>query len=549
MSVILGINFGHDGSAAVVVNGVLKSAIGKERITRIKKDSRVCERTVTYVLEVAGVTLRDVDIVAFSSYFYQPSDHNPESFIKFFDRHGKPVRSNLVHLIGGKCFEEYKVEIGGQVKTAVLVQHHMAHAASAFYTSPFENAACFSLDASGVHPEFCSLFAVGQDTQLKYFYCPGIMAGNVYSVFTQQLGIGPGLTKAGTTMALAAFGKPAPYTENWSKDFASWYNRPFQNSDAVHTQYLWSKWTGRAPHENYLPDTDPIQEVKDHAASLQYMFERCLVEWAKRLYEETKAFNDGNLVLSGGSFLNSDANMCIKRETPFRNIHLFPACGDDGTSAGAALYVAHTLQGLSRHNYTPKEYMYLGSAYTREESISDSLDYAELARELADGKIIAWFQGRSEFGPRALGNRSFLADPRSLEMKDRINLKVKHREWYRPFAPAVLEEEKSNWFDLDFESKLMLFITKIRNPDQLAAVSHVDNSARVQTVSEEDNKPFYNLIREFGKVTNVPVLLNTSLNDNDEPLVETPDDARRLFDRTDIEILVIGDEIIKKSCA
>ncbi|HMO18587.1 MAG TPA: carbamoyltransferase C-terminal domain-containing protein [Oligoflexia bacterium] len=547
MNAILGINFGHDGSAAVVVNGVLKSAIGRERITRVKKDGRVCEKTINYVLEVAGIDLNDITAVAFSSYFYQPEDHAQGSYIRFFDVQGNPVKSNLVHLVGGKCFDEYRVAIGDQVKPAILVQHHMAHAASAFYTSPFERAACFSLDASGVHPEFCSLFAIGAYKELKYFYCPGIMAGNVYSVFTSQLGIGPGLTKAGTTMALAAFGEIQEYANDWANDFASWYKRPFQNSDAVHTQYLWTKWTGKSPHENFPPMKDPDTEVKNHAASLQYMFERCLVSWTNRLYEETRSFNDDNLVLAGGSFLNSDVNMRLKQETPFKRIHLFPACGDDGTAAGAALYLSHSLMGQPRHKYKPSDYMYLGKDYTPMNKQQDELDYDSLAKDISKGKIVAWFQGRSEFGPRALGNRSFLADPRSLEMKDRINLKVKHREWFRPFAPAVLEEEKSEWFDIDFESKLMLFITRILKPELIPAVAHIDNSARVQTVSESDNPRFYKLIKSFGKLTNVPVLLNTSLNDNNEPLVETPEDARRLFERTDIEILVIGDQVIRKS--
>jgi len=543
MNCILGLNFGHDGAAALVVDGKLKSAISRERITREKKAAGICQSTITYITEDNGITLEDIDAVAFSSYFFKPQDLSSTSFIKFFSKEGQRITSNLAHLISGIPFEEYIIEIGGIRKPAFLIQHHLAHLAAAFYTSPFEKAACFSLDASGVHPEYCSLFATGHDNHLHYYYCPGLMFGNVYSVFTERLGIGPGLTKAGTTMALAAFGTRKEYSEEWKTDFSSWYERKFQPSDAVHTQYLWSKWTGLPPFKSYPSSKDPSQEVKNHAASLQYMFERALVDWACKLHEETKSFNGGNLVLSGGSFLNSDANMKILKESPFERIHLFPACGDDGTAPGAALYLNHALLKKARHNYEAKDYMYLGKNYT---SAMDNLDYHSVAKDISEGKIVAWFQGRSEFGPRALGNRSFLADPRSQSIKQKMNDKIKHREWFRPFAPAVLSEDVKDWFDLDFESKLMLFITKILKPEIIPAVSHVDNSARVQTVNENDNSKFYKLIKCFKEITDVPILLNTSLNDNNEPLVETPEDAKKLFESSETDTLVIGNEVFRK---
>lgn len=544
MGNVLGINFGHDGAAAVVLNGKLVSAVATERITRRKKEHGVTEQTINYVLSEAGITLEEIQVVAFSSYFYKGEHQNKNSYIKFFDIDGKIVTRNLAHLTSGKSYEEYIIEIGGVRKHAVLVQHHMAHAASGFYTSPFENAAIFSLDASGVHPEFCSLFAYGTGQFLNYFYCPGIMAGNVYSVFTERLGIGPGLTKAGTTMALAAFGEALPYTDDWEEDFMPWYERKFQGNDAIHTNYLWTKWTGLPPHLGFQNTNEPTTVVKNHAASLQLNFENILVKYAKRLFEETKNFNDGNLILTGGSFLNSDANMRIFRESGFRNIHLFPACGDDGTSAGAALYVAHMLLNLPRAIYNDSDYMYLGKSYDEN---NQEPNYERIAELLSKEKVVAWFQGRSEFGPRALGNRSFLADPRSNKMKDYINTEIKHRESYRPFAPAVLEEECSNWFDIPFQSKLMLFITKVLKPELIPAVCHVDNSARLQSVSKNDNLRFYNLLNQFNKITGVPVLLNTSLNDSDEPLVETPEDAHRLFERSKVDVLVVGSKIFEKT--
>ncbi len=543
LSAILGINFGHDGAAALVINGKLAHAIAKERITRIKKDSGVNKATIDYLLNAAGISLTDISVVSFSSYFYRNEHEDPNSYIKFFDLSGQPVRKNLVHLIGGNCAQEFVIEIDGIKKPAILIQHHLAHAASAYYTSPYNQAACFSCDASGVHPEFCSLFAHGEGNKLHYLYCPGIMAGNVYSVFTERLGIGPGLTKAGTTMALAAFGTAPPYSKNWETDFDDWYSRKFQNSDAIHTNYLWTKWTGLSPSVKFENEIPPSQIVKDHAAGLQYAFEKILVKYAKKLFLETKNFNGGNLILCGGSFLNSDANMKIFREAGFSNIHLFPACGDDGTAVGAALYTAHMIMNQPRFNYEAKDFMYLGREYFSEK---EEPNYQEVAQLLAEGKIIAWFQGRSEFGPRALGNRSFLADPRSPKMKDHINTEIKHRESYRPFAPAVLSEKTEDWFDIPFESKLMLFITQIKQPDLIPAVAHIDDSARVQSVNKMDNPKFHKLLVEFENITGVPVLLNTSLNDNNEPIVESPEDAKNLFNKLNIDNLVVGGKLINK---
>ncbi len=541
---ILGINFGHDGALAIIKDGKLFKAISRERITRIKKARGICKESLEYILRAASLRLEDIQAIAFSSYFINYPNDLSNSVIKLYELNGQPVNRDLIHILGGQTAAEFIAEISGIKIRAFLIQHHIAHIASAYYTSPFNRAAGLSVDASGVHPEYCSLTAIGEGNRLDYFYCPGIMAGNVYSVFTERLGIGPGLTKAGTLMALAAFGQKYGYAEDWEEDFASWYTREFQPSDRVHTNYLWNKWVGRGLSFVYPHTEIPIEEVVNHSASLQYAFERCLVKETTKLFNDTKNINDGNLILSGGSFLNSDANMKIYEESGFKNIHLFPACGDDGTAAGAALYLLHHICGFQRVDYSPKDFMYLGHDYNNE--TEDTIDYDQLAKDLDNGAIIGWFQGQSEFGPRALGNRSFLASPKTVEMKDRINLNIKHRERYRPFAPAVLSSEKSEWFDLDFESKLMLFITQVKKPELVPAICHVDNSARVQTVEKSDNKKFFNLLTAFHKLTGIPMLLNTSLNDNGEPLVESPDDAKRLFERTEMEMLVIGNEVIRK---
>jgi carbamoyltransferase len=286
--------------------------------------------------------------------------------------------------------------------------------------------------------------------------------------------------------------------------------------------------------------------ARDIAASIQYIFEMCVVRAAVLLHERTQKYNGGNLCLSGGAFLNPNANMQVKLKTPFRHIHLFPAYGDDGTAAGAAMYVTHHFGRIPRIPYEPREYMFLGKQYSVPQ-VGTAYNAREIARALSNGKIVAWFQGRSEFGPRALGHRSILADPRNPDMKDTINSRVKHREWYRPFAPVVPSERAAEWFEIDFESKLMLFIARILQPEKIPAVSHVDGSARLQTLQRDDNPVLYDLLKEFDSLTGVPLLLNTSLNGNGEPLVETPQDAINFFNRSPVDILVSEDRVLTRN--
>jgi carbamoyltransferase len=238
--------------------------------------------------------------------------------------------------------------------------------------------------------------------------------------------------------------------------------------------------------------------------------------------------------------------MLIKKESGFRNIHLFPGCGDDGTAVGSALFVAHTIGRHPRQRYSNAELMYLGRAYPTPFDLQDATEATpqSVAQLLADGKIVGLFQGRGEFGPRSLGNRSLLADPRRVEMKDFINAKVKRREWFRPFAPAVMAEYVYEWFDLEEESPFMLLIAKVKKQSIVPAVTHVDGTARLQTVTQRDNPFFYNVLSAFHALTDVPILLNTSMNGNGEPLVESPLDALRFYNEGTIDALVINNKLI-----
>jgi carbamoyltransferase len=366
------------------------------------------------------------------------------------------------------------------------------------------------------------------------------MIGNAYDRFTEKLGIGPGLFKAGSLMGLAAYGKPSPLLSSRGEEFCrGWYERSFQTSDPVFIDYMWSVLTGRPPHANFSLAESDSKEAMEIAATIQALFEETLLRSVHRLYRDTEAFADGHLCLSGGSCLNANANMRILNESPFARVHLFPGCGDDGTAVGAALFAAHNHFSLPRVTYEARELMYLGREYPAPEGGRDcSVD--ELAQSIADGKVVAWMQGRSEFGPRALGNRSLLADPRNPEMRDHLNHGVKKREWYRPFAPVVMEEHADEWFDINVESKFMLYIARVKHPERVPAISHVDGTARLQTVAEKDNPRLYGLLKAFKEKTGVPMLVNTSLNGNGEPLVETPEDLFRFASQTTVDRLIIN---------
>lgn len=538
MANILGLQFGHDGAAAIIKDQRLVAAINNERLSRKKKAFGVSSEMISYVLDAANLTLDDIELVAICSYIYQESN-----YVKILTPKGGVLERSVVDLPTGLTHQLCKIRVGTKELPAILVQHHIAHCASAFFSSSFEQSACLSVDASMNRPEACSLFAYGDKNKLHYLRCPGVMIGNAYSVLTEKLGIGPGLTKSGTTMALASFAEPSSeIQENWSQFAKGFYEREFQPSDAVFINSMWSRLSSLPPHVSLTNEESDSEHAQEIAANLQFIFEEALLKASEELFTETESFNQGNLCLSGGSFLNSNANMTLRLRSPFKDFHLFPACGDDGTAVGAALFACHDFLGKARQDYSPKDIAYLGRPIP---SPKDGEPYnpQAIAEAISEGKIVAFCHGRSEFGPRALGNRSLLADPRNPEMKDIINQRVKHREWFRPFAPAVLSAYAEEWFEAAFPSPFMLYIASAKKPDEIPAVMHVDNTARLQTVSEEDNPTFYELLSAFHELTGVPILLNTSLNDNGEPLVETPEDARNFFAKGNVDILVLNDKV------
>ena len=276
------------------------------------------------------------------------------------------------------------------------------------------------------------------------------------------------------------------------------------------------------------------------AATVQYLFEKSILDTVKN---KISTYGSKNLCLSGGSFLNCNVNSLIRDMDLFDNIHHCPASGDDGIASGFALYVAHHIFDEPRTTYSNSEIAYSGKEY----SLTKEVDYKKIAKLISDGNIVAWFTGGSEFGPRALGNRSLLADPRKAHNKEILNFTVKKREWFRPFAPSVLEEESHKWFYPNKPSPYMLYTYKVLQPEKIPAVTHVDNSSRIQTVSEDLNKHYYELIKAFFEITGVPMLLNTSLNGGGESLVESEEDALNLFNNNkNIDVLVLNGNIYSK---
>ena len=538
---ILGFHIGHDASVAVVKDGKLVVAISAERINKVKKSDVITLAVVEYCLNAANITLDDVEVVAISNYDATPKPMNKEILSIFID--GNVVDAVPV-LFGDKYLETTGILMGKKVPV-VITPHHTAHAASAYYTSNYDESWCFTMDSSGGNIQNNSLIAKGIGNKLYPIICPGLMIGHGYGQFTGLLNLGDPLFKAGSTMGLASYGKPLKEIENNIKKYIAESYFEIKNDlddNKEYTLYYENLWTklSELPYLTLLPKKE-ISSMKamNLAASIQYLFEECILNTINYQIEKNQI---NNLCLSGGSFLNCNVNSRIKNETRFKNIHHFPACGDEGIAIGAALYVAHHIYDEPRFKYLDKEICYLG----KEQMNLNNIDYKQIAKYIAEGKIIAWFNGKSEYGPRALGNRSILADPRNQHNREIINFILKKREWFRPFAPIVLEEKTKEWFNFEGKSPFMLYTAEVLKPQEIPAVTHVDGSARMQTVNKETNPDIYNLILEFEKITGVPVLLNTSLNGSGQPILEDEGDAMLFLYDNDVDVLIINGKVILK---
>jgi carbamoyltransferase len=572
VTAILGLNAYHgDAAAALVVDGELVNAAEEERFNRVKHCAGFPALAAAWCLEDAGVKPEDLDHVAVSR---DPRANLGRKLMRTI-RHGASARYLKTRLqnaaqirdTGSALAEALGVQsLRAQVHN---VEHHQAHVASAFFVSPFEDAAILSVDGFG---DFAStMLAEGHGSHfdvLERIIYPHSL-GIFYTAVTQWLGF-PEYGDEGKVMGLAPYGTPRYLAK--MRNLVQLDGPLFQlgldyfTHDKEGVDMNWdsgSPTIGKiyseqmvelfgAPREKHGEMTELYTDV---AASLQAMLEEAYLHLAETLWERT---NIPNLCLAGGVALNAVANGRILPETPFEELYIQPAAGDSGTAVGAAYFVWNQELGGSRgfvmeHAYTGPEFTdeeiraAIDAAGFEAERLDDDELFSTVAARIAAGDVVGWFQGRMEFGPRALGHRSIVADPRSDSMKDVLNARIKHREPFRPFAPSILAERVGDWYDQDYPSPFMVLVYKTApdKRDRVPAVNHVDDTGRVQSVEAHVAPRYHRLISEFEKVTGVPIVLNTSFNEN-EPIVMTPREAIDTFRKTKMDVLVLGNYVVTR---
>ena len=560
--IILGINyFFHDTSACIVRDGKLVVAVEEERFSRQKHTWAFPHAAIARALKMAGVTASDVDHVAVSIDPTKDWGRKVLYATTLGTSVGPFVKHELIRAWNRQ--REFNAWLrstwpGAKRPRVHNVSHHLSHIAGSFFVSPYERAALLSMDGSG---EWSTTWM--GETDGKTFTCfsesffPNSL-GSFYEAATEFCGFKPNYDE-GKTMGLAPFGDADRFFDAMNKLVSvddtgrvtvdqSYFS--FRNWGPTRCGPRYLQTFGQ-PRKAPGPFDDHHNDV---AAAAQKVLEERIIEMCRILEKRSSA---EYLVVGGGVALNSVANGRILRDCRFKDLYVMPAAGDNGTSIGAAYYVwNHVLGQRERfHHDNP----YVGLEYSNDEiervlkecklPYERSPDVElETAQMLRDGKILGWFQGRSEIGPRALGNRSILCDPTLPHMKDKINAEVKHREAYRPFAPSAITEARREFFEIEVEAPFMLNVCMVRpdKRDVLPAITHVDGTARLQTVRSEINPRYHRMISEFGKLSGVPVVLNTSFNIMGEPMVESPIQAIRCFFSTGLDILVIGDFIVRK---
>ncbi len=576
LTVVLGINAYHSSaSAALFVDGLLVAAVEEERFTRVKYDTGFPERSIRWCLESAGISPSRIDHVAVAGNPFANLWRKVRFAVgtpagrKLVRSRGEPVAQMRVRAALGRSLGMPEGKLTARFHR---VEHHPAHIASAFFVSPFERAAVASFDGFG--DMVSTMWGIGSGSSLTIMgevdYPHSL--GMFYTGITQYLGF----NRYGDeykVMGLASYGEPEflagmrgvlvhPGGLGFELDMECFrHGREIQpmtwNGGPARLGPIWDQGLVRRFGPRRTGPDEPLEDRhRNIASSMQKRLEEVELSMLRTLHERT---GQDALCLAGGVALNCVVNGRIRAETGFSDLYIQPAAYDGGTSLGAAAYVLHHVLGEPRrtvmdHAYFGPEFAEIDCRRALEEAglASERLDDTDLVKRtaaaLADGAIVGWFQGRLEFGPRALGNRSILADPRRPEMKDVLNARIKHREPFRPFAPAILEEATGEWFDDDYPSPFMLLTYDVRNEKraEIPAPTHVDGTGRLQTVRREQNPRYYDLIAAFGERTGVPVLLNTSFNEN-EPICCTPGEAVDCFLRTRMDVLVLGALYVEKA--
>jgi len=563
--IILGINhYFHDSSACVLVDGKIVAALEEERFNRDKHTRAFPELAIKECLNIAGIGFEDIDHVAVS---IKPM-HRWATKTLYALRRPHKAGPFIKHELVQGYFKQQRFQrwikdaFGNTPPTVHQVQHPVTHAAGSYYASPYDHAAILSLDGSGEWA--CAWLGEGRGDKVTCFSesdFPNSL-GSVYEAVTEFCGFKPNYDE-GKTMGLAPLGDASKHIaaarrvvdvtdEGQIEVDLSYFSYQYWGYRRCSDKFHQTFGTPRVFNGEFA---DHHQDV---AAAFQQVLEECALKLARQLKEKTSA---PYLVIGGGVGLNSVMNGRLLREAGFDDVYIMPAAGDNGTSIGAAYTVYHQTLGNPRKNLPENAHMnpYVGNAYTDAEIEAELKRYklsytqsANITQDAADllenGKIIGWFQGCMEIGPRALGSRSILANPAFPDMKQKINSEVKFREAYRPFAPSATIEGANEFFDIDVEAPFMLKVCQVREDQRsvLPAITHVDGSARLQTVRADSHPTYHALIKNLGERTGVPVVLNTSFNIQGEPVVESPRDAIRCFFSTGLDALCLGSFIITK---
>jgi carbamoyltransferase len=558
---ILGIScYYHDAAAVLVQDGNLVAAGQEERFTRKKHDPDFPINAVHYCLQEAGISISDVDYVGFYDKPLTKFDRILETALATWPLGFRSFLKAMPVWLNEKLWTPQKIrDLLDYHGPIYFSEHHISHAASAFLVSPFKEAAILTMDGVGEWDTTTFGFGKENDIQLQKTIKFPHSLGLFYSAFTYYLGFKVNSAEY-KVMGLAPYGEPRFYDLIMKnlidvKDDGSFrLNMDYFVYDRQLTM------TGKKFEELFGEPTREgesklTQFHKDVAASLQKVTDEVVVKMANHVYAET---NIPNLCMAGGVALNCVANSKVLQQTPFKNVFIQPASGDAGGALGVAYYIYNTLLGKPRT--FSMEHAFFGPEFSDEAIVefihANKLPYLkydkvellnETARLITGQNVIGWFQGRMEFGPRALGARSIIADARNKENWQRVNLKIKFRESFRPFAPTVLEDKTKEYFEIDCPSPFMLLVAQVREDRRtVPAITHVDGSARLQTISRNQHALYYDLISTFEKLTGCPVIINTSFNVRGEPIVCTPEDAFRCFMRTEMDYLVLGSFILDK---
>jgi carbamoyltransferase len=550
----------HDSAAAIIKDGIIIAAVEEERFSRKKFDDSFPTSAIKYCMQEAGISPNDLDCVAFYDKSVLKFDRLLDNYISVAPRGLYSFLDIIPKWLHKRLWlkdEVYKTLKGFSGKI-IFPEHHLSHAAYAFFTSPFTESAILTVDGVGEWTTTSFGQAYNNTIKLSHDIRWPHSLGLFYSAFTYYLGfqVNEGEYKL---MGLSSYGKPQYY------DLIMNELIDVKNDGSIHLNmkyfaFTYDKVMINSNFEELFgvptrKEDSKIEQIHYNiGASAQLALEEILLKMVNHIHKKTQ---QRNLCFAGGVALNGVANYRILKEGPFEQIHIPPSPGDAGSAVGCALYAQHSY--LKKDRIIQEDYeriannIYVGPHYSDDEIEkflhSYNIPYKKLGKVellkttsklISEQMVVGWFQGRMEWGPRALGNRSILADPRHPQMKDILNEKIKHRERFRPFAPSILEEHVSEYFDLNVSSPYMLLVCKVKKPEIIPAVTHVDGTGRIQSVSKKINPLYYDLIKTFFDLTGVPVLVNTSMNVKGEPIVNTPEQAFTMLLKTDMDYLIMG---------